>query len=165
MLWIRVWGYANSTGSFSICALNYNSANFTGNGNEEPGGTVFTLDQIQLDSNSPAEVMATPTGFNSNELVSDDRSANTDKMNTQTGNIFPNPATEQATLAYTLAAPGTVQITVCDLLGKVVQSQTAEQESGDYQVDIDVRTLAIGAYWVRFQSGSMVKVQQLQVAR
>jgi len=162
-LWIRVWGYNNTTGSFSICALNYNSGNLAG-GNES-GVVAYAIEPQQQTGEVELTDGSTEDAVFFEETITIERLATQQHAEGTTGNLFPNPAKEQALLPYTLTSRSTVQITVCDLMGRVVQRQTLEQESGKHEANLDLSELITGTYLVRFQAGDQARVQTLQVVR
>ncbi len=162
MLWVRVWGYNNALGSFGICAINYNSSNFAGGGDDMLAGPVYAIDYNQQ---SVYQAPNAPEFIEAAELNPADRNAEEKVSATRIGNLYPNPAQSVVLLPYTLALRGTVQIAVCDMLGRVLKQQLFEQEMGDHQATIDLNGMAQGAYSVRFQSNDLNAVQVLQVLR
>lgn len=150
MLYIRIWGYGNATGSFRICALNYNSSNITGGDAPDSDLIVYHIEQNA--GTSPL----TPA---------DERTAEPSSTAASAGNVYPNPAAEIAVLPYTLSTGGTVRITLCDALGRTVQVREMEQDAGEYREEFHLQELNPGAYYVRFESGELVRVQQLRVMR
>lgn len=63
--------------------------------------------------------------------------------------MYPNPATEQANLEYTLKTDAEVSLSVTDLNGKVLISGKAFKElPGEYKKQIDVKQLAAGNYFL-----------------
>lgn len=157
MLWVRIWGYGNSSGSFSICAMNYSTANFGGGGTDE--GVVYNIDPSQSNP-YPADQELSSEAVQSTER---DLVAATSLVSV--GQVFPNPATQQALLPYTLTESGTVQIVLCDLLGRTVQTQMIEQAAGNQLAELDLSVLHPGVYYVRFRCGDFTQVQQLQIVR
>lgn len=149
LLWIRVWGFNNTMGTFSICALNYNSANLTG----EDGGVFFNLGE-------DGTVTAVPA-----EMVTHERDASETILSAATGALFPNPTSGDITLPYTLLEDADVQITIADPLGRIVFQSLQERTQGDHFEQIDLSELPTGAYFLRFQSGNSVNVQQLHIRR
>ncbi|MFM9949526.1 MAG: S8 family serine peptidase [Saprospiraceae bacterium] len=163
-LWIRVWGYNNATGSFSICALNYNSGNLADG--DESGVVVYAIEPQQQTGDATLTDGSTEdpvVRFEENTMV--EHPATQQDSKGTTGNLFPNPAKEQALLPYTLTHRSTVQITVCDLFGRVVQRQTLDQNSGKHQATLDLNELITGTYVVHFRAGDLTHVQTLQVVR
>lgn len=154
-LWVRVWGYENAGGTFSICAMNYSTADF--GGSDE--GVVYNIDPTQLNPYPADQAIVYE------EMQASDREMAPLSAQASVGKVFPNPATEQALLPYSLTAAGTVQIVLCDLLGRTVQTQVFEQAAGDQQAALDLSALHPGVYYVRFRCGDLVQVQQLQVVR
>ncbi|MEM1054394.1 MAG: S8 family serine peptidase [Bacteroidota bacterium] len=80
--------------------------------------------------------------------------------------IAPNPARDEATLAWTLAQPETVTLEVVDLLGRVVQTvREGHSEAGAHVARVDANRLAAGVYVVRLQAGEEMRIRRLTVVR
>ncbi len=62
--------------------------------------------------------------------------------------IYPNPASDIATLSYVVSTPAKVEIELYDMLGKQIQSAVAMQAAGAHQHTIDVSSLQEGLYIV-----------------
>lgn len=158
MLWVRVWGYNNAAGTFRICAMNYNTTNFGGNGNESESAMLYTIDtkNPQL---YPYEALG--------EAAAADRqgAAQAVERYAAIGDAYPNPTAGQVLVPYTLTEKTAVRLDLCDALGRTVLSQRFEQESGEHQAVLDLSGLHPGAYYVRFQAGKTVRVQQVRVMR
>jgi len=63
-----------------------------------------------------------------------------------TFSFYPNPATENITVNYSLEQSAKVNYTIYDLTGKQVQSETANRFSGSQQHILDVTSLPAGTY-------------------
>lgn len=71
--------------------------------------------------------------------------------------IYPNPADQQLTLEYTLAATDEVRISLHDALGREVRLLSdARQQGGQYRLPIQREGLAPGIYVVRVQLADRV---------
>lgn len=63
--------------------------------------------------------------------------------------MYPNPATEQLNLKYTLKNEAEVSLSVIDVNGKVVMSgKSRKEQPGEYKREIDVKQLAEGNYFL-----------------
>ena len=78
--------------------------------------------------------------------------------------IYPNPASEYATIAITLKEASDVQMGVYNLLGDEVYSMDKSQlHAGTSYTTVDVSSLSSGIYVVKLYSGSEVHAQKLVV--
>lgn len=68
-------------------------------------------------------------------------------------NVYPNPFTNLATLAYTLTSVADVKISLCDVLGKEITLQQTEQSSGKHELTINSTELGLakGMYIVKLK--------------
>ncbi|MBS1687748.1 MAG: Omp28-related outer membrane protein [Bacteroidetes bacterium] len=66
--------------------------------------------------------------------------------------LFPNPANEQSTLAFSLQESNTVQITVTDVVGRTVYTSVQQMTAGNQQVTIPTASLTPGLYNVKLQT-------------
>ena len=79
---------------------------------------------------------------------------------------FPSPAQNAVTLRYTLAAPADIQLRVYDLLGRQVQTLAERPaKAGRHELQVPLRGLAPGTYFVRMTAGRTVSTQRLTVVR
>ncbi len=75
---------------------------------------------------------------------------------------FPNPFVGRTSLSFELAAPRTVDLTIVDVLGRVVaQPMHGLMPSGVHQVTWDAKGLAPGTYYARLASGRAVSTRPL----
>ena len=63
-----------------------------------------------------------------------------------TFSFYPNPATENITVNYSLEQSAKVTYTIYDLTGKQVQSESANRFPGAQQQNVDVNNLQAGTY-------------------
>ena len=61
-------------------------------------------------------------------------------------NLYPNPATEQLMIQYTIPSSSSVRIAVVDMLGQVVFSRVVENQQGGNAAQLDIRNLPKGVY-------------------
>jgi hypothetical protein len=68
--------------------------------------------------------------------------------------VFPNPASQTATLVFELRESAPVRVELYDMLGKLLPVGINEQRpAGMQQQTVDVSQLPNGVYWLRIQSG------------
>jgi hypothetical protein len=66
-------------------------------------------------------------------------------------NVYPNPTAGVLNVEYT-ADKGTAQITVLDLSGRVVMTQSHTNVSGQNNMQLDLSKVAKGAYMLNVQT-------------
>ncbi len=80
--------------------------------------------------------------------------------------LFPNPASQEASLRYQVKNSNTVKVDVLNSIGQVVYTKNeGVQTAGDYQLDINTKTLSTGLYYVRLTVGNNVITDKLSVVR
>ena len=77
----------------------------------------------------------------------------------------PNPSRGAVTLAYTLAAPSAVRLTVTDVLGREVAVVEGARGAGPHAETVDVSRLAPGVYVARVTAGAETAARTVTVAR
>jgi hypothetical protein len=103
----------------------YYAGNATNNNGAKTGDYIYKASQV-----------VTPAGVNVQEQV-----------NTPfTFSFYPNPATENITVNYSLEQSAKVTYTIYDLTGKQVQSESANRFPGAQQQNVDVNNLQAGTY-------------------
>ena len=68
--------------------------------------------------------------------------------------LYPNPATQSATLKYNTNTTGNVTIKVTDLAGKVVWVESNNMSAGYHEQTLDVHAWAKGMYFVNLSNGT-----------
>ena len=80
--------------------------------------------------------------------------------------LFPNPASQEATLRYQVKNSNTVKVDVLNSIGQVVYTKNeGVQTAGDYALDINTKNLSTGLYYVRLTVGNNVITDKLSVVR
>lgn len=78
--------------------------------------------------------------------------------------IYPNPAHNNATVAFTVDRPGLMQIELTDILGHTLENVSEKLlQAGSYSADLDVHHLAAGAYYCRLRQGNSLAMKMLIV--
>ncbi len=68
--------------------------------------------------------------------------------------VFPNPASNQVTLRYTLPSANEVQCDIVNLLGQTVLTLRETQSAGEQSLNVNTEALPAGSYLCRVQSGA-----------
>ncbi|MDP4219011.1 MAG: aryl-sulfate sulfotransferase [Bacteroidota bacterium] len=80
--------------------------------------------------------------------------------------IYPNPAQQTTTLAFTVKEPGWMQIDLADILGKNRRSIREKISSaGAYTSEFDIHDLPAGTYYCRLSQHGNVVVKMLVVQK
>ncbi|MEJ6776405.1 MAG: M43 family zinc metalloprotease [Crocinitomicaceae bacterium] len=106
-------------------------------------GNNFYLDNINMYEGSPSD-----------ELVS----LSEEEVTILGLNLYPNPADEELNIVFTVANEDIMQLTVQDVSGKQLKSNTIKALSGSNHVLIDTKDLANGMYFIRLNSAKSSKV-------
>lgn len=69
---------------------------------------------------------------------------------------YPNPFKDQVTIGYDLKTGGDVTVSLFDLSGKMLYSETMFSEAGNHQYEMDGAALPEGVYLVKLQTASDV---------
>jgi hypothetical protein len=130
----------NSTGCFDSICIPYNVQKMTA------GNTIVTVDVVD-------SIPATFTSVENNGPL-------------QSWSIFPNPASPNPSVNYSLSTPSSVNIKVYNVLGKELQQVVNEdQEAGKHQAGIDTEKLAAGIYFLQIRLNNQVESKKMMVLR
>ena len=87
-----------------------------------------------------------------------------DLINNNDITISPNPATEILTLSYSVSEPGTVLISLLDMLGrKAIELPEKYTDSGIHKELIDISSLNSGIYFISVKTNSGVMTRKVVV--
>jgi len=76
--------------------------------------------------------------------------------------IFPNPATSNATISFSLSKPGKVSLNVYSIEGKLIKIIAAKNfEAGGHQLSLDTKDLKAGIYILSMQLQGTVQTKKL----
>jgi predicted acyl esterase len=79
---------------------------------------------------------------------------------------YPNPFNPVTTIAYTLAAPGKVELRVYDILGREVKTLVNEvQQQGTHAISFNASELSSGVYFYKIESGSFKAVKKMVLVK
>ena len=98
--------------------------------------------------------------FNSNTGIANAEAAENDLK------LFPNPASQSATLSFNLTESGLVTVSLMDITGKVVATPAHENMSaGGHSLLLDLSALNTGFYMARLHSPAGERIVKLEVVR
>ena len=81
-------------------------------------------------------------------------------------NVFPNPAKSTTTISLVLQKPMTIQVTLIDISGRVIYSNTKQQlTDGRQNITIPINTIKRGIYFVRIVSDNDIIATQKLVKK
>lgn len=78
-------------------------------------------------------------------------------------NVYPNPASNNATLAIDLKDNSNVEVAVMNMIGQVVKTNKTQGQVGENNINIDLTGLASGVYMVNVKIGSAASTKKLIV--
>jgi Secretion system C-terminal sorting domain len=135
------WGYAEVTNINSTSQVPNFRFKFEF---ESDGGNNLYLDDININSAPVGVEELTALGAN---LV-----------------VAPNPAGDEAQAQFTLLRSGNVQLDLLDMTGRVVQKvRTGNLPAGTQRIELPLRELNAGIYFIRLQQGAMQEVGRFVV--
>ena len=115
---------------------------------------------------SAIETFTTPNAKNASQSIADPFETNETAL---TAKAYPNPAINNLTVEYTLgdntwSSNENINITISDLLGRTVISQTVENQLSNNKLDIDISQLSTGTYILQIDNGIDKHIEKLSVA-
>ena len=143
-IWVRVWGYDGSAGTFSICVFNSISVNYTGEANVDASDAGKPIDELEKGVHATIEMDALQ------EIL-----------------VSPNPVSDQLNVIVQQTEKSQViGIRFLDLSGKVVMSQDIKPaEMKEYQTRIDVSAFEPAIYILQVQTTTGVMAEKVSVIR
>ena len=143
-IWVRVWGYAGTTGSFSICVFDYQSNNYAGQDE--------SADAIADQPLSAFEVELEKTFVEYSSL-------------TPSLHISPNPTRDVLQVSYNQSATSTVsRILLMDMSGKVVfKKEYSTTDIHEFKDQLDVSAMAPGMYVLRVTTTTGILSEKISV--
>jgi hypothetical protein len=110
--------------------------------------------------------VALPMGGNLIELPSVPVSTNDLLSSKISLDIWPNPASRDLSITYTLDEASDIQLDMLSITGQILMSlDLGPRSSGSYNETIDVSSLKEGLYLLRFKSGNDISTSKIKVAR
>lgn len=159
---------STSTGLYATDTLNGTNTVWVRQGQNTIGTVVCDMTDVRLSDG--LVVLAThANGIYSthltsvNDIVTVHDYAATVKLET---NLYPNPASDQLNLNYSLGKTAEVEIMLLDELGRPSRIISSGRKApGEYTEQLSVADLAAGMYYVRMRAGEMVETKAVVVAR
>ena len=143
-IWVRVWGVDGTTGTFTICVLNYITFNYTGV------------------PNTRAPIEGEPL------VVPDEVSPNAvDAIDQPEVKISPNPVSDQLSVTVQQTEESRViGLRMMDPSGKTMFSNEFEPvDDNQFHYNLDVSTLQPGMYVLQVQTTGKMIAQKVMVVR
>jgi len=78
--------------------------------------------------------------------------------------VYPNPASNNATVEYEMYTPGNVIISVFDINGKIMVNEQFTQSSGTHKYQLNCNHFPTGMYIIGVQTGNTVKTSKFVIA-
>jgi predicted GH43/DUF377 family glycosyl hydrolase len=80
--------------------------------------------------------------------------------------VHPNPVRTSTRVSFRLSQPLSVQGALFNSIGQEISTLIdGPQEAGEHVIDIDVRSLASGMYWLRMRAGLECRAQRFFIVR
>ncbi|MBK9105538.1 MAG: fibronectin type III domain-containing protein [Saprospiraceae bacterium] len=142
-IWVRVWGYAGTTGTFSICVFDYQSTNLAVPDDASP----TVIDGEILDPSVKGNT------FSKDRIVS------------STLHIAPNPANDLLQVTYDQTATTMVsRMVLMDMSGKMVfRKDYTSNDNPVFHDQVDVSALAPGIYMIQVVTASGIISEKVSV--
>ncbi|HYV91527.1 MAG TPA: T9SS type A sorting domain-containing protein [Chitinophagales bacterium] len=84
----------------------------------------------------------------------------------QSWSVFPNPASGNALINYSLSIPATISIDLYDVLGnRLWQVVKDDQQAGEHNSAFDTRNLSNGVYVLQIRAGDQIASQKIVLLR
>lgn len=137
----------------------------------QAGQPIFTMDVV-VTNNADGEILldgySTLSDVNAGTIYN--AGINMPKLTvssmTNSLGIYPNPSRENASINFSLANSGMVQLAVYNVLGEQVLTLINElKDAGTYQVNLNVSDLNQGNYLLKLQTNEKVMTQTIQVIK
>ncbi|HSI90856.1 MAG TPA: T9SS type A sorting domain-containing protein, partial [Adhaeribacter sp.] len=81
-------------------------------------------------------------------------------------NIYPNPASDKATVAYALKDAASVELTLTNIIGSKVRTlNLGKKAAGSHELNLNISDLKPGVYFCTLKAGDTVVTKRLVVTR
>ncbi|MFZ1676073.1 MAG: fibronectin type III domain-containing protein [Saprospiraceae bacterium] len=143
-IWVRLWGYGGSTGTFSICVLDYQSNNFVGEANStnEP----VSGEELGMPVSKVIEVSA-------------------DHSTTPVAHVSPNPASDVLNVSLLQTDDCMVSgLVMTDLSGKVMMRKTYQSKgANEFRDELNVAGWTPGIYVLQIITTTGIITEKVSV--
>jgi PKD repeat protein len=149
------WVRTDNSGAFTIPDLAYGTYRLMA---DEPGMTCLPI-EFTLSEQTPGVTIDLVMGEEISGIVSYEASA-------IQANIYPNPSNSLANLNIELMKPASLTMTMTSITGQVTWTQTNSFLQGKSSIQIPVRGIADGLYFLSIYSdnGQLITSRKMQVA-
>lgn len=80
--------------------------------------------------------------------------------------VYPNPASDQATISFSLPKEGKVKLTLYNSLGQVIRTVLqSELVAGPYSIDLELEDLESGMYFYSLEFNGMLQTKKFSIQR
>jgi hypothetical protein len=104
-------------------------------------------------------------GFNIDKFVIQRNPNDTTAVNQKDMRIYPNPASSHANIEFETFSAAPVKVELFDLHGRLLESIKESPDSGTNQIEINVKNIASGSYYIKLYSDAGVKTGKLLVIK
>lgn len=70
--------------------------------------------------------------------------------------VYPNPTKDNVIVSMSDGIPGVVNVSVFNMMGKIIQRKSFESKTGNIELDVDLSKEPLGFYLIRVQNGNDV---------
>lgn len=144
-VWVRVWGYAGTTGSFNICVFDYLS------------NSIATYDDDIV-----------PLSDLGIEAIAEDKEIpKTENIAEPLYQVTPNPASDMLNIVYSQTSASMVTgLILNDMSGKIlIKKDYQSTETNEFREELDVMQLTPGMYILHIMTTSGVISEKVSVVR
>lgn len=75
--------------------------------------------------------------------------------------VYPNPSQDLVNVLFAAQSPGTADIAIVDLRGKIVRRESFSSKPGEQQVELSLADVPAGIYALQIRIGSYTRTQKL----
>lgn len=84
-----------------------------------------------------------------------------DKLSINRLSFYPNPSSGRFTLTFNLPEKGTTEVSVLNMEGKSIYTETLKDFSGDYSREIDISANPKGVYFIKVKQGQHAQIRKI----
>lgn len=165
----KSWGTARATlSSFDLVNSGVVSASYVPNASSVWSDAQVTLPPAATNATNVRVKFQWTSGGNGNNFYIDDITLSNAPLSAESLereidlNIFPNPTSESTNVSMILADAARVEMTMIDMMGrKVMDVHSGQMAAGPHRLNIDMRNLPVGIYFLRMAVDSSVAVKKV----
>ena len=144
-IWVRVWGYNGSSGTFNICVFNYWSANYTGTDDSEENSIPDQIDPGSSDAHKWVDLVDAPSVLH----------------------VSPNPASDFLQVTFLQTEKMLVSnLVMSDMSGQRVLIKDYEPSGVmEFSDQVDVSGLVPGVYILQLVTAQGIQSEKVVITR